>query len=56
MCIFRGVEKVLARDHFTLEELLDQEEVVQEVRGYNESLLVLWVVRFLVLLLASIAP
>jgi len=40
----RGIEKVLAQETFTLEELLDQEEIVQEVRGFNEKLLDLCVV------------
>ena len=35
----RGVETVMEKEEFTLEDLLSQEEIVQDVRGYNEALI-----------------
>lgn len=38
-CPFIQVESILDKENFTLEELLDEEEIIQECKGLNSRLI-----------------
>ena len=39
VCLFVQVESVLDKENFTLEELLDEEEIIQECKALNSRLI-----------------